>query len=435
MNTIQKISVISVILVGLILRFHNYAVYPQRGATSDEYSYSFLGVSLLTKGIPISWSSFNAYKNRYDLTINKLYFPIVYPYFDHPPLNGLIVGAWALLNGENTFEKIQLSTIRVMPILFSTISSLLLFLIALKEYGYTTAVWALLIYTTTAIFVMNGRVVLAENLLTPLCLGAIYFYNMFRNKLTTSRIITLGTLAGLAILTKELGITVGLTLLIFFLYDKVKLKQIILLLLTASLFGLIYVLYGIHYDSEVFWKIIGMQSGRNVGPETLYYILTTPIIVNKIFYDGWYFLGFISLVVALVNFKNNKYIVVPSMTYLFLLLFFLTQRGEMGWYIIPLFPFMAISIARLFQIAIEKSHWLLFVSVLFIGQYYMTELFMKNFGLVSLQFRFFLLLLFVPLFIADIIGKNMTFKKVGNVYFYIFILCNAYITYTYIHPA
>src|SRR3989338_10877768 len=104
--------VFSILLLGFFIRVHNYSIYPQRGATSDEYTYSFLGVSLLKEGIPISWSNFSVYKNKYDMTIRDLYFPIVYPYFDHPPLNGLLVGGLSILLGQDTFVDIDLATIR-----------------------------------------------------------------------------------------------------------------------------------------------------------------------------------------------------------------------------------------------------------------------------------------------------------------------------------
>src|SRR5258708_39769402 len=97
--------VIFILFIGLILRLHNYALYPQRGASSDEYTYSFLGISLLTKGVPESWSNLTAYKNKYDLTVRKLYFPMIYPYYDHPPLNGLLVLGWSILNGKTKFEN------------------------------------------------------------------------------------------------------------------------------------------------------------------------------------------------------------------------------------------------------------------------------------------------------------------------------------------
>src|SRR3989304_7973425 len=168
MNTKQILFVVLILLGSLVLRLHNYTVYPQRGATSDEYSYSFQGVSLLTQGIPISWSAFTAYRNRFDLTIDTIYFPMVSPYFDHTPLNGIVTGGWAILFGENSFEKITLGTIRLVPIILSMISSVLVFLLAQRLYGYDTGIWALVIYASVTTFVMNGRVVLAENLIAPI---------------------------------------------------------------------------------------------------------------------------------------------------------------------------------------------------------------------------------------------------------------------------
>ena len=178
MTKIKITLVIFILLLGLILRLHNYSVYPQRGASSDEYTYSFLGISLLTKHIPISWSAFTAYKNLQHLTIDKLYFPIVYPYFDHPPFAGIIVGGWSILFGQDSFPEVNLKTVRLVPIFLSTVSQILVFLLAWKIFNFKTGVWALLIYSTTTIFAISSRVVFAENVLTPLMLLAIYLFSL-----------------------------------------------------------------------------------------------------------------------------------------------------------------------------------------------------------------------------------------------------------------
>jgi len=435
MNRNQLTIVVLVLLGSLILRLHNYAIYPQRGATSDEYSYSFLGVSLLTTGIPVSWSAFGAYENRYDLTIKNLYFPIVSPYFDHPPLNGIIVGGWAMLFGENSFKKIELATIRLIPIFFSLVSSILLFGLAWRCFGYLSGLWALIIYTTTTIFVIQGRVVLAENLLTTLYLTTIYLYLKWWKKLTVARVLVLGIFSGLAVWTKELGITVCLALLLLFISERVRLRRIGFLILTTMLFILFYILYGTYYDAHVFWKIINLQTSREVGTQTLHYILSTPIIINKIYYDGWYFLGFLGLAFSLLDFRKNRFIVIPWLSYFFLLLFALTQKGEMGWYLIPLFPFMAITTARLIILSLERFYWLFLLPIIFLGQYNVRYIFESNFGLVPQQFRILLLLLVVPWILALFLRRKALLARLGRFYFYLFILGNIYLTYTYIHPA
>lgn len=435
MTKLQIFLVVFILFIGLILRLHNYSVYPQRGATSDEYSYSFLGVSLLTKHIPISWSAISAYKNRSDLTIKNLYFPIVHPYFDHPPLNGLLVGSWALLFGQNTFSKIELGTIRLISILLSMISSIFVFMLGFRFYGFKTGLWALLIYSTTVIFIMSGRVVLAENLLTPLLLGTIYLFCSFRKNMTLKKTIFIGILCGLAFWTKELGIAVLLSMAYLFIAEKIKIRFTLGLIWASLFFVLLYVFYGAYFDWEVFKAVVSTQSNRVVGPETLLYITSTPIIINKIYYDGWYFLGFVSFFLSFLEYKKHRFLLVPAFTYFLLMVYSLTERGEMGWYLIPLFPFMALFTANFLVEGLEKKNWSIFLLLIFVGLYEVQYLFRANFGLTPTQFRLILILMFCPFILSFSFKKEQLFAKLGNIAFYTFILGNIFLTYSYIHPA
>lgn len=434
MNKSKIILVVCIIIVSLALRLHNYSIYPQRGASSDEYTYSFLGVSLLTKGVPISWSAFPVYKNKYNLTIRKLYFSIVYPYFDHPPLNGILVGGWAMLFGQNVFEKIDLKTIRLVPIFLSVISSLLVFLLGLRLFDYKTGIWALMIYTTTTIFVMNTRVVFAENLLTPLFLGALYIFSIIGNKLGIKTAIMFGILSGLSFWTKELGIVVFFTLFYLFVTEKARPRLIFILCSVFTLFVLLYIAYGNYYDRDLFWQIIFLQSNRHIGPQTLFYLTSTPIIVNKIYYDGWYFFGLLSIFFSLFDFKKNKLIAVGAAAYFILLIFSLTKEGEMGWYMIPLFPFMALASSRILVESLKKQSWFIFVLLLFVGLSQIKLIYENNFGLTPMQFRILLMILFGPFIMILLLKKEKLFNLLGETWFYFFIIGNIILTYNYIHP-
>ena len=432
----QKLAlVVFVLCIGILLRLHNYDIYPQRGATSDEYSYSFLGVSLLTTGIPVSWSYFPAYEHLTHLTIRNLYLPIVYPYFDHPPFNGIVVGAWAILSGEDSFEKIQLRTIRIVPIVLSTISSLFVFLLGQRLYGFKTALWALLIYSTTTIFVIQGRVVLAENLLTTLLLVAIYIFSQFSKTMTTKKTLILGILAGLSFWTKELGIVTFASLLYLFAAEKIKRRYILAFIATSLVIILGYIVYGSYYDFDLFWKIVTAQAERNVGPETLLYILSSPIIVNKFYYDGWYFFGFIAFFIAFLSYRKHTLLLVPSGIYFLLLLFFLAQKGEMGWYLIPLFPFMALFSAKVLVECVREWGWGIFLLCIFVGLYCIEYIYKANFGLTPFQFRLMMIALFLPLALAVVFRKKGLYSLLSHFWFYLFIAFNIYLTYTYIHPA
>ncbi len=434
MKILQIGIIVFVLLLAFYIRLHNYSVYPQRGATSDEYTYAFLGVSLLTKHIPISWSYF-PYQNRKDITIDRIFFPIVQPYFDHPPLNGLATGGWALFFGENTFQKIQLSTIRLLPIILSLCSPVLLFLLGTKLFGFKTGLWALLIYSSATMFIMNSRVVVAENLLTLLMLGAIYLYILVEKHITTKRIIVLGIICGLAFLTKILGIFLFLSILYLLLLGKAKRKYILIFLATFFSFGMLLLGYGAYYDFDQFLKIQFSQGGRDIGPGTLWLLFLQPTIVNKVYNDPWYFLGIFGLFYSLQNQTTNKYINIPALIYILLLLFTLSQTGHSGWYAIPLFPLMSLTVANMLQDSLKKKSLLFLLFLILIGLFYFSNTYLAAFGLTSGQYRIIFSLMLLPFFFAYLFKKDALFRLLGNMWFYILILCSMSLTWNYIHPS
>lgn len=435
MTESQKILFFAVLILGTILRFHNYDLYPQRGATSDEYTYSFLGLSLLTKGVPISWSYFGVYKNHQDLTINKLYFPIVWPYFDHPPLNGIVVATWALARGEATFEDITLSTIRLVPIVLTTISSILLFLLLQRLYGYGIALFALLIYSTATIMVVSSRVVLAENLLTMIFIAALLYYERVRKHMSMRQAVTLGVLSGLALWTKELGIVVAVAILGLMIFDKQKAKPVLVVLgvLAAAIVG--YITYGFAYEGQVFLEIVATQASRVVGPETLWMLMSRPVLINKIFYDGWYIFGLLALLTCFLDYQKHTRLFLPFFIYFILLIGSLTRHGEMGWYMIVTYPFMAAASGVVLVSAWKRPNGMLLVALLIVGMSLFHYLFELPFGLTVGRFRLFLTLLFVPLLAAYLTKRETLVIKTQRLLLVILLITTAYQTYSYIHPA
>ncbi len=432
-----KILIALIILLGLFLRFHNYTQYPPRGASSDEFTYSFLGLSILTTGVPTSWSHFPAYPGlgqRHDIKIDGILFPIVTPYFDHPPLNGLLVGGWALINGENTFQKISIGTIRQVPIALWVISTILLHFIAQIIYDKKTAAWGLLIYSVATLFVMETRTVFAENLLTPLSLGALLIFLKYRKKINILHIIILAIISGFSFWAKELGITVGASIFLLMLLEKVKLRLIVMFSVITILIISTYALYGYIYNWELFLAILQVQSFRELGPNVLNTLLFNPIIVNKVYFDGWYLLGFVSLFAALSEFKKHQYILIPAFTYFFLMIFSLTQHGEMGWYMIPLFPFFALLTANLLSESIKKGGLYIATTAVFVGLFVIRYYYEAKFGLPTIAFRLMLLGMFGPLILLYLLKKEFLLKVFSNTLFYIFIVMTIYITYYYIHP-
>ena len=433
----QILTVFTILLLSLILHLHQYTDYPQRGASSDEYTYSFMGISLLTHGVPSSWSNFTPYSavKHYDLTINHLYFWIVEPYFDHPPLHGLLVGAWAMLNGENTFEKVQLSTIRLVPITLSVLTTFLIFILGKSQFGYATGIWAMLIYATSTIMVMNTRVVFAENLLSPLFLSALYLYGQMKKSMSTKTALLLGLLCGLAFWTKVAGSIVFVTLCVLFLYDRQKFKPILIVTSMMVLAVLLYVAYGMHYNAEVFWQILTIQSTRLIGPDSLHLLMTKPVIVNKVFYDGWYIVGFIALFFTMVDTKKYKLIAIPGLLYLLSQVIAINREGESGWYMIVMYPFFALSLGVLAQEYLAKKNLFITLISLFVGLSYILNFFEPAFGLNATAYRItFSILLGPPLLIYLFANEKWT-ARCNMLWFMLLLFVGALQTYLYVHPA
>lgn len=432
-----KMAVIIILLIGLNLRSHNYTQNPPRGASSDEYSYSFMGVSLLTSGAPTTWSNLQAYEKygakRKSITIDKIYFPLVTPYFDHPPLNGILVGMWAILNGENTFDKITLGTIRQIPIALGLLTSLLIFFLAKKVYNTKVAFWSLLIYTASPLIVMNTRTVFAENLVTPLFLLSLLIIN-YTKKIALKHILMFALLSGLAFWAKEFGLVVFVSTLLLLIYHRTKRNYILIFSVVSIFLMALYPLYGYFYNWELYKAVIFTQSSRILGPNTLYTLFFHPIIVNKLYFDGWYLLGFVSFFAAFKNFSKHLHILLPAFAYFFIMLFFLNHEGEMGWYMIVMFPFMSILTAALLSESIKEKGWYIFVVSTFIGMFAAQYFLDLKYGLTNLMFRVFLIVLFLPLLTSYILRKNNVFIFLSNLWFYGLILLTMYITYYYIHP-
>ncbi|MFM6515047.1 MAG: glycosyltransferase, partial [Microcystis panniformis] len=105
--TVHKYWLIGAIItcLGAFLRIYNYDSLPPDNWTADEYAFAWSGMSLLQTGIPTSWSWLNPTDNFPTVVweAKNIRYRLVTPWFDHPPLFGLLVGLFAILGGAKTF--------------------------------------------------------------------------------------------------------------------------------------------------------------------------------------------------------------------------------------------------------------------------------------------------------------------------------------------
>lgn len=425
----HTLIIISVLLLSLALRLHNAAVYPQRGATSDEYAFAFQGISLLTKGVPIAWSAIPLYKEVKHLAVDGLYFPIVQPYLDHPPLFGLLVGAWAMAAGESAFEHITLVTIRMIPVALSFVSAVFVYLLARNIYGEQVGRWSLAVYATATLFIVNSRVAVAESLLTPLWLAGLWLVSRNPRKTTRSLLFVVGILSAAAILTKILGLVVWLSAAAILLYRRTSLGRIAIVTAGAAVGIFVLYLYARSYDETLFWAIQSYQGmSRVLGPRTIWTILGSPGIVNTVYYDGWYFWGLFALGLAAFDGRKNVMVVIPAFLYLLLLIVSVNQTDIHGWYLLPLFPFLAIAGGKLLVDSIENARWTLLIWAVMVGANLIQTLYAVPFGMTPSLYRWL---------VGSVVVAALTairFKRMGYGMALLFILGTAITTVQYVHP-
>src|SRR3972149_4551617 len=154
---------IAIICLGFILRVQNYTQFPRHGATFDEFAWTWLGINLIQKQRPISWSSQPQYKEKKHLIYQGAAFWIVAPYLEHPPFFGLVAGGSALINGTKDMYDVTLSKIRPLGIFLGIFSIVMIFVFTNEIYGKKVAIFTSLLYSTVPTVVIGSRIVQNEN--------------------------------------------------------------------------------------------------------------------------------------------------------------------------------------------------------------------------------------------------------------------------------
>jgi hypothetical protein len=254
-------------------------------------------------------------------------------------------------------------------------------------------------------------------------------YLRFEKKLTSRRLVVLGLLAGLSFLTQVISSALFAAIFFLLLLKKIKVKGLLAFSIPFFICVALYFLYGAYFGWDTFVKINLLQGARPIGPLTFWYIFSTPIIINKVYFDGWYLFGFLSLLLYFFSSKDWLTRLLP-LFYLLFLLVTLTERGQSGWYIIPLFPFMALSFAKSIVDSIRAKSLFYIVFLLFAGLY---ELHILN--LSSLLYRFAIFLLFGPFLLSLLPKGSLWYRAISYVLLVLLLLGNAFITWHYVHPA
>lgn len=363
-----------IVLIALLLRKKDFAQIPIAGQSVDEYSYSWVGLSLIETGMPVGVSGIAGYEKSIPSYINVDRFfqtvstgealTINYPWMDHPPLLGLITGAYAHLSGVRVFEDTATFIIRKPIIIITTTSVALLMIYCWINFNFLTSVVAGLLYATTPLVVLSGRMIQAENAIIPCLLAVMICIGLYFKKNKDYWLFLAAFVSGVATLFKLSGVVCHLFV-FFSLLNKNKglnskvIKDFGFFLAISLPISFLFVIYGAVYGFNNFIKIFFSNYDRfyGIGPNSIIELIRNQrltqhkFLPESIIISGWFV--FLSYLSSKKKNTNVQLVLLSLLSYLIVYIFFGSQ--PYGWYTFPFWPLLIILLSTFLTKGIIKA--------------------------------------------------------------------------------
>lgn len=426
-NRFTLVIFIGVLILGLLLRTNNLYTWPRLGATFDEYAWTWQGMNLIQKGIPESWSPHPQYKNAKSIIYRETHFRIVKPYLEHPPVFGLVVGGFALLNGADNMFDLTIYNIRPLAVVLGLLSIIMVYVLTSQLYDRKTGLIASLLYATIPTIVVGSRIVQNENFFIPFWLLALFLTVKFiKTKKGLFRNLA-AIICGLLLLAKIPWIAAFGSIFLILLYLK-KYKDLYKFSLIVLLFFIGYMFYGFYFDQNLFISLWGLQLNRyDLTFQSIYALFLKPYLVDRFYLDGWIYFGWFAFILVLLNdLKKNYVIIFALLSYFVIFLAGIPDEPSHGWYRYPFYPFLVISLALFIKDYFAKNYVLTFLFLVFVGTSLFGVTWEKAFGFSYVIFRVSLItwgLTLLPIFFPGKMPKFLS-EKISYAWFSLFLVFN-----------
>lgn len=358
-----------ILLIGGLLRYDKLDVWPREGATFDEFAWTFQGVSILNTGIPVSWSPHAAYTNKTEyFNPQGAHFVLVKPYLEHPPLFGLVAGAFAKIRGVNTFDDVTIAKIRPLGLVMGIVSIFAVFLLTSAVYGNSVGLIASGIYAILPTVVIGSRLVQNENFFIPMFLFALYFAYQYIKKPSVKNLSFAAGISALLPLAKIPWVAAPIAVILMFLFAK-KWKAA-LCVGGVTVLGLAgWFIYGYTMDATLFMNLWKLQLARyDMAFDSIFVLFRDPLTADRTLVDGWIYFGWIGIVwLCTRDMKKNLPIIFGFLSYFAIFVFAIPGEPLHGWYRYPFYPFLAIAIAVFFKEYFNKNYLVTAISFVLIG--------------------------------------------------------------------
>jgi 4-amino-4-deoxy-L-arabinose transferase-like glycosyltransferase len=209
-----------------------------------------------------------------------------YSLLEFPVYSG-IVGIFYYLFGE--FEIFG----RLLSVLYFLLSSLVVFKIAKKYYGYTAGLAALFLFNFYPLGILTSRTFMPDNLMLLFSLLSIWYSIKVKEKFTSPDFLVLALLISLTILTKIQGLFTLIPVCYLLLTGKgvlkLKFKRLILLLLLSLFLPFLWYLRDFavtFYGSKQFIRDTNWGTDFRYLLTFTYYRSTIQILYNSLTQTG-----------------------------------------------------------------------------------------------------------------------------------------------------
>ena len=334
-----KAALITIFVIALGLRSYHLSSYPKPNQTADEYAWTWAGLTLVTTGVPRSWSWLGPYPAPEVKHWRGHEYRMVRPWLDHPPLFPLAMGAWMRSLGYKDPFWVDLWTMRVASLLLFVVTFWLLAAVLTRLTDRRTLLLTLIIYAVSPLAVFNARLVVAEHLFVPIHLALLWAVLRYQRPRWLPA-IGVGALA--LPLTKIAATALSLHLVIVA-WARDRRAAAIVIGISTVLGGVVYWLYGRHYGGELFVAVIRAHGIRFGGFDAFWELLFNHKVIEE---RTPYLLFPLGLCVLVGDARSTIEWVLLVVVYAGMIAFFADGSMVRSWYLVPLYPALCYGVAR-----------------------------------------------------------------------------------------
>jgi hypothetical protein len=362
---LRLLATLALVALAVAFRGFDYDVSPDPRDNEDELFAMWNGHSLLHDGVSRGWTLWpHLYMERgpeVGVVSVEHYvyrpFHVVSPYFEHPPLLHLLVGAVGSLGGAEDHLEMKHAFGRLVPVAMSGVVVWLILAIGRRlDPGSAAPYFAALLWSMLPWIALQTRTIKEEVLVTPLLLGMVLAFLHYRDHPERARdpaspaarrwLVLAASLAAAAVLTKVTGFALCIALGV--LVARVGRARDVGVVAALAVFGVSLLLaYGAALGWDAFVYAQETQSGRPVHFNIFLRFFDDPQINHSVIGRGW--LLFLWLA-AMASFfgrhrANTAVLVVPLFAYMGAIGLG-SGTWSYGWYMTPLLPLLCLAAGR-----------------------------------------------------------------------------------------